>query len=224
MKRHSAFTLLELLVVVAIITVLAAIAVPNALEAKTRSNVALAKSNGRTVTNAISTYRVDWGAYPPGRAVIPSDPLGLLATSQLTLLTTPTAYVSAPAFVDPFGHSQGRFISTFRSSTPSEKTDFPIPTLGNPQRSSVYISYPWFASLTGNPLIAVEGSAVISIGPDQSDSFGAFYPFDAKALPRLAGFFGVNTPVDSLYDPTNGTLSGGDIPSFVGALRVQGTP
>ena len=62
--RNSAFTLIELLIVVAIIAILAAIAVPNFLEAQTRAKVSRAKADMRTEATALETYNIDWGTYP----------------------------------------------------------------------------------------------------------------------------------------------------------------
>ncbi|HBF34197.1 TPA: hypothetical protein DDW35_06500 [Candidatus Sumerlaeota bacterium] len=64
MKRHSAFTLIELLIVVAIIAILAAIAVPNFLEAQIRSKVSRAQSDMRSLATGIECYRVDNNSYP----------------------------------------------------------------------------------------------------------------------------------------------------------------
>src|SRR5260221_3715617 len=61
MKR--AFTLIELLIVVAIIAILAAIAVPNFLEAQTRAKVSRVKADMRTLGTAMEQYNVDYNGY-----------------------------------------------------------------------------------------------------------------------------------------------------------------
>ena len=55
----KAFTLIELLIVVAIIAILAAIAVPNFLEAQTRAKVSRVQSDLRTLATGIESYTVD---------------------------------------------------------------------------------------------------------------------------------------------------------------------
>lgn len=62
--KHRAFTLIELLIVVAIIGILAAIAVPNFLNARIRANVARAYSDIRALDNAYGMYQIDNTAYP----------------------------------------------------------------------------------------------------------------------------------------------------------------
>ncbi|PKO17956.1 hypothetical protein CVU37_06385 [candidate division BRC1 bacterium HGW-BRC1-1] len=63
--NRKAFTLIELLIVVAIIAILAAIAVPNFLEAQTRSKMSRAKADMRSIVTAIEAYAVDYNKYPP---------------------------------------------------------------------------------------------------------------------------------------------------------------
>lgn len=59
----QAFTLIELLIVVAIIAILAAIAVPNFLEAQTRAKNSAARADMRSLATAIESYFVDHNKY-----------------------------------------------------------------------------------------------------------------------------------------------------------------
>ena len=58
-----AFTLIELLIVVAIIAILAAIAVPNFLEAQVRAKVGRSVSDMRTMVTGLESYAVDHNGY-----------------------------------------------------------------------------------------------------------------------------------------------------------------
>jgi prepilin-type N-terminal cleavage/methylation domain-containing protein len=102
-NRH-AFTLIELLIVVAIIAILAAIAVPNFMEAQTRAKVSRVKADMRSLTTGLEAYYVDANKYPPAakRKDIPPVPTtGYPLSWRLVVLTTPVSYITTiPS--DPF--------------------------------------------------------------------------------------------------------------------------
>ncbi len=87
-KSFGAFTLIELLIVVAIIAILAAIATPNFLEAQMRAKVARVRADSRTLANAMESYAIDNVTYPF------CDPqLNHSYLSDIPCLTTPVAYM-----------------------------------------------------------------------------------------------------------------------------------
>jgi prepilin-type N-terminal cleavage/methylation domain-containing protein len=67
----SGFTLVEIMIVVAIIALLAAIAIPNLLRAKMASNDAAAKATLRTLSTSAETYATaNAGSYPTGMTAL----------------------------------------------------------------------------------------------------------------------------------------------------------
>jgi prepilin-type N-terminal cleavage/methylation domain-containing protein len=91
-----AFTLIELLMVVALIAVLSALTVINFAEAQTRAKVARVRADTRAIVSALETYCADHGVYPAAAIgdVTLQDPL--------QALTSPRAYLSSVPR-DPFG-------------------------------------------------------------------------------------------------------------------------
>lgn len=66
MKLHTrAFTLIELMIVIAIIAILAAILIPNFLHARAESKTAACEGNEKEIATAMEEYAVDHnGTYP----------------------------------------------------------------------------------------------------------------------------------------------------------------
>ncbi|MFH1742355.1 MAG: prepilin-type N-terminal cleavage/methylation domain-containing protein [bacterium] len=98
-RRNLSFTLIELLIVVAIIGILAAIAVPNFLNARLRAKVTRAYSDMGSLGKALDMYFLDHNDFPTSnyRESYPTRPF--------RRLTTPIAYMSGiphDAFRDAF--------------------------------------------------------------------------------------------------------------------------
>lgn len=207
-----AFTLIELLIVVAIIAILAAIAVPNFLEAQVRSKVARVRADLRTLTTGLESYRVDHNAYPDIPRGAPSlDPPAFptkgspeYAIRALPRLSTPVAYLTVGILPDPFSRDPGRpSVLGYANLSASEI---------NPELLAIGITSPTaegFARYRGL------GYLLISVGPDGVDYLinsgadpeqGAGRAYIYLAEPNSAGV-GSNF----VYDPTNGTISVGDV-------------
>ena len=98
-------TLIELLIVVAIIAILAAIAVPNFLEAQTRSKVSRVLADMRSMKTAMEAYFVDNNTYP-GFFEAPSPGFnsdsGGYGPSAGMVLSSPISYMTNTQIIDPF--------------------------------------------------------------------------------------------------------------------------
>jgi type IV pilus assembly protein PilA len=87
-NKQKGFSLIELLIVVAIILIIAAIAIPNLLRSKMASNEASAVASLRTLNTSIVAYSTTYNTDPPtlaslGPAAIPSSTAADLVDSLL---------------------------------------------------------------------------------------------------------------------------------------------
>ena len=194
-RTLRAFTLIELLIVVAIIAILAAIAVPNFLEAQTRSKVSRTMTDMRSIATAMESYYVDHNAYaadwdwypltvpvpgPPG----PVPPGALFTGDGFTywLLTTPIAYITMPPhdvfLTDEYLQYYGPYFDYWGPRLREEELPPPAPSARAIEWRNLGLY--WF---------------IHTIGPDMESQ-----------LP--GNWMG---SVEWIYDPTNGTVSEGDI-------------
>jgi len=98
---QKGFTLIELMIVIAIITILAGILIPNFLHARAEAQTASCEGNLRNLATALEEYAVDNGFYPTSFAnllaanngaylkVIPRDPAGGAAYALAVPATAP---------------------------------------------------------------------------------------------------------------------------------------
>jgi|EP01012_Entosiphon_sulcatum_P053536 prepilin-type N-terminal cleavage/methylation domain-containing protein len=67
-KKRAGFTLIELMIVIAIIAILAAILVPNFLKARAQGQLTACKSNLKNIATALEMYASDFGGRYPNNA------------------------------------------------------------------------------------------------------------------------------------------------------------
>ena len=204
-KTRFAFTLIELLIVVAIIAILAAIAIPNFLEAQTRSKVARVAADLRTIATGLESYAADSTTYPPNDGVYNVVPVEL---------TSPIAYLTSSLLVDPFS---------------DQLID---PVHGELARFYTYdciVTYEQFMAIAASgsrktpPVEGIDGPGfnpgalakygrwrLVSNGPDRSYKDPGFVMGSDPLDPNNV-LLGADVP----YDATNGTKSVGNI------LRTQ---
>ena len=70
LHKRNGFTLVEIMIVVAIIGLLAAIAIPSFMKARERSQITSVANDFRVFEAAFAQYALDYGNYPPDTHVV----------------------------------------------------------------------------------------------------------------------------------------------------------
>ncbi|MGI8905910.1 MAG: prepilin-type N-terminal cleavage/methylation domain-containing protein [Candidatus Sumerlaeaceae bacterium] len=216
----KAFTLIELLIVVAIIAILAAIAVPNFLEAQMRAKIARSKNDMRSLATGLESYAVDWNKYPYCNNNITGgrrpDASGTIPATEVPLpilerISTPVAYVTNAFVADIF---KPEFRSRQHAAGSEQGNNEAISATGIGFTSDYNVHWivkygsmdPNTAQTFGfanDPLLEVPKAWILYVGgPDRN-------------YPGMGALASVNVPASvvcaQMYDATNGTVSYGDI-------------
>ncbi len=198
-RPRKAFTLIELLIVVATISVLGGIAVPVFLEAQTRTRVSRARADMRMVALGMETFFIDHGSYPKpddqNGVVIPGasfavDPYDSRVPSALT---TPISYLDV-RLSDPFVHTGSLENQSYLLYT----KEYFVGAVGE----EPYWQY--LKDAIGPASVLQVEYVILSRGPDMDHEEPAGHTWPSGD--NLGDPNGI-----ALYDPTNGTVSNGDI-------------
>lgn len=202
--NRKAFTLIELLIVVAIIGILAAIAVPNFLNAQLRARVARVVSDMKALSTAEEMYRLDNNQY-----TFDGDcGVGSAEHLSYTPLTSPISYISSIpedtfAGIDPQFENR-QTIRTGLKPVFEYTSRVSFGPQGTPNCKDSNGVFNTMARVGVEYLMT-------SLGPDGDQDF----PWSEQAYIDVAAGQG-----SFVYKPTNGLVSNGNI--YVLNSRIVG--
>lgn len=225
----KAFTLIELLIVVAIIAILAAIAVPNFLEAQTRAKIARVQSDQRTYSTALETYYIDNNSYPVyystdmksgtgfAYATVPTNVKNFNAAIKAAASQPETPESTIPSFaVSTAGNGVAVGLTTpvsYLNTYPADAfANYKGATFGYVQGSAGFIVFSPGADGVYDLDDVNNGAAEVIVNGGQSLPSPYLLTGPSTSAPKPTQPAGAPTAGTAFtYDATNGTASSGDV-------------
>ena len=177
LRKQEGFTLIELMIVVAIIGILAAIAIPNFLQYQMKSRQAEAKTNTTSVKTSQLAFQGERGCFASLLAMPAAMPVGGASTAWPAAQFTPSVAATAATFC-----------ATGGTSTLPLWAD-----LGWVPSGPTRYQYVASGSLVPTPLAPAAGSVVTGICPAQPAAFAA--PVNAGFIASATGNLDNNAAV-----------------------------
>jgi len=204
MEKDVGFTVIELLIVIAIISIIAAIAVPNLMSANIRAKVSGVKADMGSIAIALEDYKID----DPNRnyPVEPDDPYYDEIAEPNIAFDDPSDAIGLGELVFPEGASDPVYLHRI----PGDPFNDGGEEEWNGESGAHNNHYCYFTADANQESSSTEAKywALVSYGPDKNPDIDSYTEAWNAVDPNAPDH---DTYKNLVYNPDNGITSSGDI-------------